>query len=58
MLRDPAMEILVMEPVTPEIEPLAPLNVLCVEVHTLDKTVAQLKNLSKLVNAEGITKKR
>ena len=47
-----------MEPVTPEIEPPAPSNVLCVEVHTLDETVAQSKNLSKLVNAEGIMKER
>ena len=58
MLVDPATEIPVMEPATPGIEPLAPSNVLCVEVCTLDETVAQSKSLSKLVNAEGIMKKR
>ena len=52
------MEIPVMEPVTLELEPPAPLNVSCVEVRTLDETVVQSKNLSKPVNAEGITKER
>ena len=58
MLIDHTMEILVTEPVTLELEPPAPSNVSCVEVRTLDKTVVQSKNLSKLVNAEGITKER
>ena len=55
MLMDCATKIPVTESVAPEIKPLAPLNVLCVEAHTLVKTAVQLKNLSKLVNAEGIT---